>query len=59
MAHIISCMADADVDSLSLNSYIAKPVSPQPLDESVCPLLYYWIEPFCVVQKRLLIFIPG
>lgn len=37
MAHIISCMLDADQDDfdLSLNNYIAKAVSPQASNDSV------------------------
>ncbi|KAK7722322.1 hypothetical protein SLS64_000859 [Diaporthe eres] len=35
MAHIASCMSDADVDRLSIGSYIARSVSPLPVvDES-------------------------
>ena len=38
MAHIASCLLDADEDDFSfgLNNYIAKAVSPQEPNESVC-----------------------
>ncbi len=38
MAHIAACLMDSDTDdfSLSLNNYIAKAVSPQSSNESVC-----------------------
>jgi hypothetical protein len=38
MAHIVSCLSDMDQDdiSLGLNNYIAKAVSPQDPNESVC-----------------------
>jgi hypothetical protein len=38
MAHIASCILDTDQDdfSLGLNNYIAKAVSPQDSNESVC-----------------------
>ncbi|PKS07713.1 hypothetical protein jhhlp_006321 [Lomentospora prolificans] len=35
MAHIISCMADADLESGAPISYIAKPASPQPPNEPI------------------------
>ena len=38
MAHIAACLLDSEADdfSLSLNNYIAKAVSPQSSDDSVC-----------------------
>ena len=38
MAHIAACLLDADSDDflLSLNNYIAKAVTQQPSNESVC-----------------------
>ncbi|KAJ0120275.1 hypothetical protein J7T55_001132 [Diaporthe amygdali] len=35
MAHIASCMSDADVDRLSIGSYIARSVSPLPVVDEV------------------------
>lgn len=40
MAHIASCMSDADVDRLSIGSYIARSVSPLPVVDEVSAFLY-------------------
>lgn len=40
MAHIASCMSDADVDRLSIGSYIARSVSPLPVVDEVSVFPY-------------------
>ena len=63
MAHIISCMLDADEDNfdLSLNNYIAKAVSPQASNDSVSemqPLKLFLATPYYLFLGRFLCFCP-